>query len=77
MTRQNRPWKIQRRTVEASDAQRRWDRAYQYLLRWGSCTLPEQWSRTATAPPDPQEVSHESCGVRPSVYPTASSDTDH
>lgn len=31
-----RHWKIRRQCIDAADAQRRWDRAYQCLLQWGS-----------------------------------------
>src|SRR4051812_33615522 len=31
-----REWIIQRTTVVRSDAARRWDQAYQYLLRWAA-----------------------------------------
>ena len=31
-----RQWKVRREVTECAEAQRRWDRAYQYLLQWGS-----------------------------------------
>jgi len=31
-----RQWTVQRQTVECADAQRRWDRSYQYLVQWST-----------------------------------------
>ena len=38
----NRTWQIQRDTVADPDGQRRWDRAYQLLLRWADEVLAAQ-----------------------------------
>lgn len=61
-------WKISRKTVPETDGQRRWDLAYQCLLKWGKVT--EQI-------PDCQEASHESSHVCPGFDPTTSTDADH
>lgn len=51
-----RQWRIHRQVIESSDGQRRWDRAYQCLLRWGSLAdqdlipVPRDWFQL------PQEV---------------------
>lgn len=33
-----RPWQIRRQYVDTTDAPHRWDQAYQYLLRWSTCS---------------------------------------
>ena len=71
-----RQWSIRRELVESSDGQRRWDRAYQCLLRWGSHPMPEQTTEAVTGPQPIQEVFDESGCVRPSVDPTSSSRPD-
>ena len=38
----NRTWQIHRDTVAHLDGQRRWDRAYQLLLRWADEVLAAQ-----------------------------------
>jgi hypothetical protein len=69
-----RPWKITRQLVTHPDAQRRWDQAYQSLLRWTS--VPVQ---SAMIEPDQtnQEEAHADCCVRSGLHPTASPNTDH
>ena len=71
-----RQWSIRRELVETSDGQRRWDRAYQCLLRWGSQPVPEQPAEAVTGAQPTQEVFDESRSVRPSVDPTSSSRPD-
>jgi hypothetical protein len=71
-----RQWSIRRELVETSDGQRRWDRAYQCLLGWGSQPVPEQPAEAVTGAQPTQEVFDESCSVRPSVDPTSSSRPD-
>jgi hypothetical protein len=65
-------WTVHRRTVAQIDGQRRWDMAYQCLLKWaqaaGQETLPTQV---------PQEAHDESCDLRPCIDPTAGSNADH
>jgi hypothetical protein len=72
-----RQWRVRRELVESSDGQRRWDRAYQCLLRWGSHPMPEQSAEAVTGSRPTQEVFDESCSVRASVDPTSSSRPDH
>ena len=36
-----RQWKVRREVTECAEAQRRWDRAYQYLLQWGSTAVAD------------------------------------
>ncbi len=71
-----RQWRTRRELVESSDGQRRWDRAYQCLLRWGSQVAPEQPAPTATGLPPRQEVSDESGSVRASFDPTSGTGSD-
>jgi hypothetical protein len=65
-----RQWRTRRELVESSDGQRRWDRAYQCLLRWGSQVVLEQPAEAVTGFQPMQEVSNESCRVCASVDPT-------
>lgn len=49
-----RKWSIRHEWIETPDAQRRWDRAYQYLLQW---SLPPPLSQLVkTTKPIPQLV---------------------
>ncbi len=62
----NRTWQVHRETVTHPDGQRRWDRAYQLLLRWTA-------EPTVQAPSIAQEEDHAHCPVCSSVNqpPTA------
>ena len=71
-----RQWRIHRQVVEVVDGQRRWDRAYQCLLRWGGTGLPEQSSAAVTGFQSMQEVSDESRRVCASVDPTPGTGPD-
>jgi hypothetical protein len=48
-------WKIRRQLKPYPDGQQRWDRAYQYLLRWTTSEPPMQSSVSETPNPN-QEV---------------------
>jgi len=63
----NRTWQVHRDTVAHPDGQRRWDRAYQLLLRWAD-DVP-----VAQAPTVTQEDDHACCLVCASLdqSPTA------
>ena len=63
----NRTWQVHREIVVHPDGQRRWDRAYQLLLRWADDVL------TAQPPPIPQEDDDACCRVCPGLdqSPTA------
>jgi hypothetical protein len=65
-------WTIHRRTVEQADGQRRWDLAYQCLLRWAQMAGQEALSTQIQ-----QEAHHESRGLRASIDPAAGSNSDH
>ena len=66
-----RQWKITRQLVTRPDAQRRWDQAYQSLLRWTN--TPTQ----PTVAEPRQEETDADRRVRPSLYPAASPSADH
>ncbi len=63
----NRTWQVHREIVAHPDGQRRWDRAYQLLLRWADDVL------TAQPPPITQEDDDACCLVCPGLdqSPTA------
>ena len=67
-----RPWSIQRQTIRRSDAQLRWDQAYQHLLQW---MVPCEGAQTPLAPQ--QEVVDAHCSLCPSLDQPTSPDTDH
>jgi hypothetical protein len=65
-------WTVHRRTAEQVDGQRRWDLAYQCLLKWaqaaGQETLPT---------PTQQEAHDESRDLCTGIDPAAGSNSDH
>jgi hypothetical protein len=63
----NRTWQVQREIVPHPDGQRRWDQAYQLLLRWADD------ARTAQPPTSIQEDDDADCRVCPGLdqSPTA------
>jgi hypothetical protein len=61
-------WIVRRQTVARSDGQRRWDQAYQQLLRWTRETCPGL---------PRQEEKHASSVLCPGLDDPASPDTDH
>jgi hypothetical protein len=67
-----RQWSIQRQAIPTADGQRRWDQAYQNVIRW-SLVAPQD--RLQEAPQ--QEIGDESGDVCPCVYTTAGASTDH
>jgi hypothetical protein len=67
-----RKFSIQRHAVETADAQRRWDQAYQCLVRWSAVALRESPLR-----PIRQESSDESSDVCACLYAAAGTNADH
>jgi hypothetical protein len=55
-----RAWRIQRQLIGRSDAQTRWDQAYQHLLQW---TADREGAPAPLAPQ--QEVLDACCPLRP------------
>ena len=63
-----RQWHVRREVVERPDAQGRWDRAYQSLLRWSLQNEQEEGDEQACAPSAyGKEEYHEGGGVRPGL----------
>ena len=61
-----RQWHVRRQVVERPDAQGRWDRAYQSLLRWS--LEKERVEQEACIPSaNGKEEYHEGGGIRPGL----------
>jgi hypothetical protein len=60
-----RPWQVQRTLVASDDGLRRWDLAYQLLLRWA--TEPTAGGAEAPLPPHVEEVSDADCALCPGL----------
>lgn len=67
-----REFRIRRQAIPTANGQRRWDQAYQNLIRW-SLGVPQD--RLQEAPQ--QENGDESSDVCPSVYTTAGTSPNH
>jgi hypothetical protein len=65
-------WIVRRQMVAQVDGQRRWDLAYQCLLRWAQTMRQEMLPIQAH-----QEAHHESRDLCPGIDPTAGPDSDH
>ena len=70
----NHQWKTKRQFVECSDAQRRWDQAYQCLMSWTLCPTPPMMTEHTQAR---QEESDEKSRVRTRLHPAAGTPTNH
>jgi hypothetical protein len=57
-----RQWRVRREVMERPDARRRWDRAYQSILRWSLET--DQHSDPSV---NGKEGYHEGSGIRPGL----------
>ena len=66
-----RQWNIRRQAIPSADAQRRWDQAYQKLVRW-SLVAPQDRLQEARQ----QETCDESGDVCPRFYATAGTNTN-
>lgn len=66
-----REWKLQRSWLEQADGQRRWDHAYQCLLRWA-----QETGSSAPLLLPPQEVSDESSALHPGFDDTSTTGAD-
>jgi hypothetical protein len=70
-----RAWSIRRQTIRRSDAQTRWDQAYQHLLQW---TVDREGGRTPEAPLAPQqEVADARRPLRPCLDQPTSPSANH
>jgi hypothetical protein len=63
-------WTVHRQTIQQIDGQRRWDLAYQCLLKWARVTKQEQVSLL-------QEANHESGNLYSSFDQPPDADPDH
>jgi hypothetical protein len=69
-------WCVRRELKPYPDGQQRWDRAYQYLLRWTLNSVPME--RPSSTILDPLlEVQHENCSVRTGLDLPSNADPDH
>jgi hypothetical protein len=68
-----RQWRLRREMIPTEDGQRRWDLAYQHLLRW--VTTLEQGA--VSCPATSAEVYDESCSLREGLDPAADTNADH
>ena len=68
-----RQWRIRRQAVAVADGQRRWDRAYQHLLRW---TQPCPQPATTACERQTVEVEHARSGLCAGVDTTAGAGAD-
>jgi hypothetical protein len=67
-----RTWSIRRQTIQRSDAQTRWDHAYQHLLQW---TANGEGARAPLALQ--QEVADAQCSLRPGLDESTSPSPNH
>ena len=68
-----RAWNIRRQLIRRSEAQTRWDQAYQHLLQW---TANREGAHEAPLAPQ-QEASDAHCPLRPRLDQPASPGTNH
>ncbi len=71
-----RDWTIRRDYVASTDAQRRWDQAYQWLVHW---SMLARWQQTGgqTAATSRQEETDEDRSVCTGFDPTTSPKPNH
>ncbi len=67
-----RAWRIRRQMTQRSDAQTRWDQAYQHLLQW---TADREGAQAPLAPQ--QEVPDAYCPLRPCLDQPTSPSANH
>ena len=65
-------WEVNRTLIARSDGQRRWDYAYQFLLRWAM----EQDAGPEPAPSTQQEDRHEHRTLCPGLDPRPTTNPD-
>ena len=63
-----RQWTIRRQLVESPDAARRWDRAYQCLLRWELTSDQDGPRESERFSPYRQEDEHAQRGLRAGIH---------
>src|SRR5580698_9066084 len=65
--RMKRQWKVRRQFQPATDAEWRWDRAYQHLLGWTLPSEPVSALLPSFLPPAEAEVRYEDCDLRAGI----------
>lgn len=70
-------WQVRRQWTETLDGLSRWDRAYQYLLRWGTDAGSEEADFAGSMDHSAEEVDHESGCVRAGVDSASGTDTKY
>ena len=65
-------WQVRRITVAQHDGERRWDYAYQFLLRWTRERTAGSWP----APVHHQEETHGSRSLRPCLNESSATAAD-
>jgi hypothetical protein len=70
-------WRICRQVQHSPDAQRRWDQAYQHLLRWSQSVSVGGDPTAPSGAPPVQEVRHECGDLRAGLHPAPSPGADH
>jgi hypothetical protein len=69
-----RQWKTTRQLVERPDAQRRWDQAYQCLMRWTLGPTPSIVAEVAQAPQEESDANSHLCSC---LHPASGTDANH
>lgn len=74
-----RQWSIRRQLQETADGQKRWDQAYQLLLRAEIARSPSAEGSVSPVPQTivPQEKADESCALRSCIHSTTSPSSEH
>jgi hypothetical protein len=71
-----RQWTVHRQFKACPDGEQRWDRAYQYLLKWAMTAQPAVPAKLLSNPATLQEVDHAGSDLRTSIHAASSSTTD-
>jgi hypothetical protein len=71
-----RQWTVRRQFQACPDGEQRWDRAYQYLLKWAMTGQPAVPTQLLSNPATLQEVDHAGSDLRTSIHTASGSTTD-
>lgn len=75
--RMKRLWKVRRQFQPTTNAERRWDQAYQHLLEWTLPIEPGSDPLASFCPPAELEVRGEDCDLSTSVDKPSDPSSDH
>jgi hypothetical protein len=67
-------WHVRRTTKAGADGERRWDYAYQFLLRWA---MTDATGEVSAPVPDKKEVAYGNRAVCPSLDQSSTPYADH